>query len=151
MDELFFSILGTVCDPRDSSLEMGVDGSLPGSPTPCRPELTTPGRPSTVPLVSQAWPLPSVLRVSLLLALVQAQRVTGRGAWPMHVIPSYPAAEDELLILTAVGLANRDRPRLWLNASSQAPGQGAGIAVDWPYAPADGVWLKHLEEHYQVM
>ena len=62
--------------------------------------------------------------------------------------PSYlgPGAgfADVLALLTMAGLANRETPSLWLNAS--APGWSNGAPVNWPLPGADAHWLRWLEQ-----
>lgn len=62
--------------------------------------------------------------------------------------PSYmgPGAgfADVLALLTMAGLANRDTPSLWLNAS--APSWSNGAPVNWPLPSADAHWLRYLEQ-----
>ena len=59
--------------------------------------------------------------------------------------PAYPSNyADALAVLALTGLANRSpSPRVWLNASSQAPGMS--VPVNWPYPAADQHWLQYLQ------
>jgi hypothetical protein len=70
--------------------------------------------------------------------------------------PAYPTHYPELLAVLALsGLANRDRPTLWLNSSSPST-QCCDVPVMWPYVyhshpctPPGSKWQQVL--HIQVL
>eukprot|EP00038_Savillea_parva_P013494 m.211122 g.211122 ORF g.211122 m.211122 type:complete len:610 (+) comp25378_c0_seq1:200-2029(+) len=83
--------------------------------------------------------------ISVVLVLVMAPD----GGVGFHIVPAYipPSAptnetyEAVLAMLAMNGLANRDAPTLWLNASSTSWVEG--VAVMWSYPAADATWIPH--------
>lgn len=64
----------------------------------------------------------------------------------MFLVAALPSLfVDYLLLLSLTGIANRNEPSVWLNATSQAPGMGQTISVMWSYPAADTVWVPWVE------
>ena len=71
----------------------------------------------------------------------RATATSSNGNSAVTVAPYPPDLQSAIAALALAGLANRDAPRLWLNATTEVGWPGYAVPVNWPYPAADSHWM----------